>query len=174
MSGMKNAGGGLETLARFWGSGSIVLLFAIAQTTCAAEVAPEHAGTERSATVHEAPESPRLPEARLPNGARSALIDGDLLIDCGPTRAQVAARRAQAQVPFNGDAEAELLFAEAPHQYIPPELLVEFMLPQVGAGRPVDPGRLQEVKTIARMMLCDKFTREVLSRQFAAANPTYR
>jgi hypothetical protein len=104
----------------------------------------------------------------------ASLPDGDLPFDCGPIRAAIASERATQQWAPDADVEAQRMLDEVPHQYIAPDLLVEFLLPPAGHGRPTVAAELDQFKQIVRMKLCDKLYREIVSRQFAAFYPAYR
>lgn len=131
-------------------------------------------GEQLSPTAVPSVREPRLPSASAGSGGRLAVLpDGDLGIDCTPIRSAIAARRAEQQWGANADAEALALLNEAPHQYVSPDNLVEFLLPAVGHGRESGIG-LDEQKMYVRMKLCDHYYREVVTRQFVAQYPSFR
>jgi hypothetical protein len=128
---------------------------------------------ERRSGASEAP--PALPSRDRPSGVRLAsLPDGDLPFDCAPIRAAIASERATHQWAPDADVEALRMLNEVPHQYIAPDLLVEFLMPPYGHGRPTVGAEEEQLKQITRMKLCDKLYREIVSRQFAAFYPAYR
>jgi hypothetical protein len=167
-------------------SGFLVIASAIgalAFCNCASPDDTARHGSEQPATAQRAArpstsrqhETPSLPRRDRPNGVRLAsLPNGDLPFDCTSIRAAIAAERTASQWALDANAEAQRMLDEAPHQYIPPDSLVEFLMPPVGHGRPTDAQELDQFKQLIRMKLCDQLYREIVSRQFAAVNPTYR
>lgn len=136
--------------------------------------APRSVAAEVARSAIAGTQQPRLPSETPPAGVRLAVLpDGDLGIDCAPIRSAIAARRAQQQWGANADAEALALLNEAPHQYVSPDYLVEFLVPAVGHGRESGIG-FDEQKMYVRMKLCDQYYREIVTRQFVAQYPSFR
>ncbi len=138
----------------------------------------ENAASAAAATTARLPtraNDPALPSRDRPTSVRLAsLPEGDLPFDCAPIRAAIAAERTAQQWALDADLEAQRMLDEVPHQYIAPDLLVEFLMPPVGHGRPTIAAEVDQFKQIVRMKLCDKLYREIVSRQFAARYPAYR
>ena len=98
----------------------------------------------------------------------------DLGIDCDPIRAAMAQRRQTQNFAIDADAEADRLALESPHLPISADTLVDFMMIRDGYGRPLNIDAQNQHKMILKMELCDRLTREIVSRQYAAVNPTVR
>ncbi|MDP3277224.1 MAG: hypothetical protein Q8Q09_18690 [Deltaproteobacteria bacterium] len=135
---------------------------------------PQRAGTSAPNPATSPDEPPRLPTVRIPGQTSLvSLPDGDIPFSCTTLRSEIAARRSQQQFAPDADAEALRMLNEAPHQYVAPNLLVDFLMPAIGQGRATG-GPENEQKTLVMMSLCDQLYREIVTRQFVAANPSYR
>jgi hypothetical protein len=184
MSNTKHAGGGGDSSSANDRLRTMLLVGVLFATGCASPTEGGARTAERQAAAPQTTartgiqperEPPGLPVGHVPNGVRMVSLPvGDLPFDCAPIRSAIKAERLAQQWAFDADDEALRMLTEAPHQYIHPDALVEFLMPPAGHGRPTNATELDEFKQIIRMKLCDQLYREIVNRQFAAVYPAFR
>ncbi len=103
--------------------------------------------------------------------AALALPWGD--VDCAPVTEALLRVRTQAE-QAQADAMAAQMAANVPHDEIPVGDLVAYFVPTVGEGLPEEPSGQFDMKRVAAWILCDKLTREVVTRAYLADHPEHR
>ena len=94
-------------------------------------------------------------------------------MDCSQVSLALARIRS-AEDQSEADLMAATMRAEVPHADIPTSDLVKYFAPQAGEGRPVEAAAAADVDQLVKWVLCDKLTREIVSRHYLADHPELR
>jgi len=94
-------------------------------------------------------------------------------VDCTPVH-QALARIRSAEDQSEADQMAIKMRSVVPHGDIPTSDLVKYFAPQDGDGRPANPSDAADLDLVAKWILCDALTREIVTRHYLADHPELR